>query len=163
MTVPVASAVTFAAGGADMGASAQTDGRTVWMQGKPDRQTLAHEMAHVLDTTALTDSDRARFARIMGTKGPWEPTQVNGGQVQTTHGAPSERFADMVSMLATKRFPKPGQGGGFGFLDEDPPSLRELLRLGRSLERMRKRQGLGVYNGREVRRQALEQLSRGSG
>jgi hypothetical protein len=134
MKVPVAPVLSFAAATPGMPGQAQTDGRTIYVQGMADRRTLAHEAAHNLDMQVLTDRDRARFSAIMGLQGkPWD------------------------DMQQTKQFPKPGRGGGFAYLD-DPPSLRELIRLGRSLERLRKRRGLGVYDHRAIRAQALREL-----
>lgn len=161
MSVPAA-AVTFAQATAGMPGAAQTDGRTVYLQGGglPDRRTLAHEIAgHNLDAQVLTDRDRARFSAIMGLQGkPWDDMQhTQAGQPYTGHSSASERFADMVAMLETKQFPEPGRGGGFAYLD-DPPSLRELIRFGRSLERLRKRRGLETYDHRKIRAQALREL-----
>ena len=164
MTVPVAPIVTFAAATPGMPGQAQTDGRTIYVQGGADRRTLAHEAAHNLDAQVLTDRDRARFAAIMGLQGkPWDVIQqTEAGQPYTGHSSASERFGDMVAMLETKQFPKPGRGGGFAYLD-DPPSLRELIRLGRSLERLQRRRGLATYDHRKIRAQALRELGRGSG
>jgi hypothetical protein len=164
MTVPVAPLITFAAATPGMPGQAQTDGKTIYVQGMADRRTLAHEAAHNLDSQVLTDRDRARFSAIMGLQGkPWDTIQqTEAGQPYTGHSSASERFGDMVSMLETKQFPKPGRGGGFAYLD-DPPSLRELIRLGRSLERLRKRRGLEVYDHRAIRAQALRELGRGTG
>lgn len=161
MVVPAA-AVTFAHATPGMPGAAQTDGRTVYLQsgGLPDRRTLAHEIAgHNLDVQYLTDADRARFSAIMGLQGkPWDDIQKSeAGQAYTGHSSASERFADMVAMIETKQFPRPGRGGGFAYLD-DPPSLRELIRFGRSLERLRRRKGLGVYDHQAIRAQALREL-----
>jgi hypothetical protein len=161
MTVPAA-AVTFAQATPGMPGAAQTDGRTVYLQdgGLPDRRTLTHEIAgHNLDAQVLTDRDRARFSAIMGLAGkPWDDMQQTAaGQPYTGHSSASERFADMVAMIETKQFPKPGRGGGYAYLD-DPPTLRELIRFGRRLERVRRRNNLGVYDHRAVRAQALREL-----
>jgi hypothetical protein len=146
LTVPMAPVLLTAPALEGAGASAQSDGRTIFFDGKVDNRTFAHEAAHNLDAQVMTDADRRRFAQIMGRGNkPWDVHVSNGGQATVGHSSVSERFADMTAMLATRKFPEPGRGGGFGYMDDDPPNLRELLRFGRSLERLAARNNLQAY------------------
>jgi hypothetical protein len=145
LEIPMAPKVNVLPATEGMPAQAQTDGTNVYVQGRADDRTMAHEIAHNLDAQVMTDSDRKRFAMVMGRPDkPWDVYEQNGGYQTTSHGSMSERFADMVAMLATKDYPKAGRGGGFAYLD-DPPSRRELLRFGRALERLGRRNNLGQY------------------
>jgi hypothetical protein len=127
---------------------AASDGTTIYVQGGMDARTAAHESAHNLDHQVLTDADRARFSKVMGMAGkPWDVMEKQAGSASanTSAGSASERFADMVAMLATRRLPTPGREDGFTYLQDDPPNLRELRRFSRVLGRLQKRNGLADY------------------
>jgi hypothetical protein len=127
---------------------AASDGTTIYVQGSMDARTAAHESAHNLDHQVLTDADRARFSRVMGMAGkPWDVMEKQAGSASanTSAGSASERFADMVAMLATRKLPRPGRELGFTYLQDDPPNLRELRRFSRVLGRLQQRNGLADY------------------
>jgi hypothetical protein len=143
--VPMAPEIKFAPALPGQSGAAASDGRTIYFDGRVDDRTMAHEAAHNLEQV-MTEADKRRFARVVGRPGkPWDSLQVQGGVTTTRHGSTSERFADMVAMLATRKLPRPGRAGGFGYLDDDPPSLRELRRFSRSLGRFQRRYGLADY------------------
>jgi hypothetical protein len=143
--VPMAPQIRFAPALPNMPGSAASDGVTIYTDGGVDDRTMAHEAAHNLEQV-MTDADKQRFSTVMGRGGkPWDVLQTQQGVTSTAHSSNSERFADMVAMLATHKLPRPGRSTSFGYLDDDPPSLRELRRFSRALGRFQKRYGLADY------------------
>jgi hypothetical protein len=146
--VPMAPVLRVAQALPDQPAQAASDGTTIYVQGGMDARTAAHESAHNLDHQVLNDRERARFSRVMGMAGkPWDVLEKQAGSSaqNTSAGSASERFADMVAMLATKQLPRPGRELGFTYLQDDPPNLRELRRFSRVLGRLQREHGLADY------------------
>ena len=139
--------------GADVGpvaAYADVDADTIYMR-EPDAFTMGHESFHLLSKLA-TDRDKARWQKILGYGGDWDQgTGVTGGGLKS----PSELIADNFGMLASGRDPRKTMDGGYveGY---DPKRLR---RFGRSLERFRARNNLGVYDRKAIRREALKRMA----
>jgi hypothetical protein len=133
--LPMAARVKLAQMPEGQNAAAGSDGETVYSQGGLDGRTLAHELGHNLDAQSLTDDDRRRLAVVMGRPNdPWDVPDRRGAGA-ADRSSLSERFAD----------PRAGRSIGDGYLDEDPPSRRELLRFGRSMMRFGARSGLQDY------------------
>lgn len=103
-----------------------------------DRFSLAHELFHALDAQVFTDSDRARFQRILrAPAGEWKAATGAAGGKQS----PSEIAADYFAAIATKQGPTEGQGT---YVDAFGP--KRLKRFGRSLGRLRDRRGLDLLD-----------------
>jgi hypothetical protein len=143
--LPMAARVKLAQMPEGQNAAAGSDGETVYSQGGIDGRTLAHELGHNLDAQSLTDDDRRRLAVVMGRPNdPWDVPDRRGAGA-ADRSSLSERFASLYAMLAVGAYPRAGRSIGDGYLDEDPPSRRELLRFGRSMMRFGARSGLQDY------------------
>lgn len=117
----------------------------------PDNFATGHEAFHLLDTIA-TDSDRARWQKILGYGGQWnQGTGATAGGLQS----PSELIADNFGMLASGKDPRTSMDGGYvqGY------DYKRMRRLARSLERFRKRNSLDVYDAKAIRREALKRMT----
>jgi hypothetical protein len=127
--------------------AADPSSSTIYSDGPMDRFTAAHESAHLLEKV-MTDRDKQRFAKVMGMPDrPWEigDSGAMGHQSTGYRGSLSEVMADWAAMLSTRHDPQ-GQKVVAGYIDsKDMPSRKQLLRLGKSLERFGDRNHLDRY------------------
>lgn len=126
------------------GAASDPASGTIYAPNGPlGRFARAHEIAHMLDTQVFSDGDRAYFQKAMGLKpGTW-----NAGTGMTDAGlhSPSELFADYFAALATHMDPhREWEAAYVG----TPPSRRQLLKLGKALQRLGLRRHLSLYSSK---------------
>jgi hypothetical protein len=118
----------------------------------PDDFSTGHEAFHLLDLQTATDADRARWESILGLSGPWnQGTGLTGGGLRS----PSEIIADNYGMLVSGTDPRHAMQSSYA----DHYDFRRMRRFARSLERFRRRNGLGVYDARAIRREALRRMA----
>ena len=110
---------------------ADTAGGRIWLDGRPTRFVLQHEIGHFVDARRLTDTDHAWFTPRLGFAPdmPWWGTRTEIGWP-----VPAERFADASAACALHLDPRRNWTISYGYAPTRRQHERICTRIAALLE-----------------------------